>query len=195
MWLTLKLPTTGNLNGRNWLRFRTWNMNFQVPTFVEIVGKVHFMFGVSVSFTTGWMFISTPQDDCFLQTDCEIVAAERYLVFATKRFGYFSLQNDGDLTTERLPEDRMETCCGPFFGQCHPYGMSVAESRQYSGSSPNGILLVRWFEEHESYRMGSSITTLSHLSFFCSFWQDGWRLCEETDEPAPMSSVIFHYIF
>ena len=95
-------------------------MNFQVPRFVEIVGKVHFMFGVSVFFTTGWMFISTPQDDCFLQKDCEIVAAERYLIFATKRWGYFSLQNDGDLTTERLPEDHMETSCGPFFGQCHP---------------------------------------------------------------------------
>ena len=126
---------------------------------------------------------STPQDDCFLQKDCEIVAAETQLIFATKRWGYFSLKNDGDLTTERLPEDRMETSRGPFFG--------VAE-RQYSGSSPHSILLLRWFEEHDSYRLGSSITTLSHLRFFCSFWQDGWRLCEEIDEPAPISSVIFH---
>lgn len=99
--------------------------------------------------------LSTPQDDCFLQKDCEIVAAERYLIFATKRWGYFSLQNDGDLTTERLPEDRMATSRGLFFG--------VAESRQYSGSSPHSIL--RWFEEHDSYRLGSSITTLKSSKF------------------------------
>lgn len=52
----MKLSPTGTLNmdeiGGG---FPTWNMNFQVATFVEIVGKVHFMFGVSLFFTTGWM--------------------------------------------------------------------------------------------------------------------------------------------